>query len=120
MNGNRNVYRLTFGASIVIGLGILVLLNWLGARHYRRFDWTKSGLYTLSDKTVKVLKELKTPVSVVVFMTEGSPLHAETQELLRRYKAKSSLISVESLDPVRNRARAEALVKEFAIRGGTV
>lgn len=117
---NRNVWRATLGISVVLGLGILVLVNWLGARHYRRLDWTRSKLYSLSDKTVQVLKGLKTPVKATVFMSEGSPLWAETQEVLRRYREKSPMISVETLDPARNRARAESLVKEFGVRGGTV
>lgn len=120
MNENRTAYRLTLGAAIVLGFGILAVVNWLGARHYRRFDWTRSGLYTLSEKSQKVLKDLKTPVTVTVFMTEGSPLYNEVQELLRRYKAASKLVSVESIDPTRNRARAEALVKEFGVSGPSV
>lgn len=116
----RSAFRLTLAASVVVGLGILVLVNWLGARHYRRFDWTGSGLYSLSEKTEKVLAELKDPVTVTVFMTEGTPMFAETQELLRRYKAKSPLLTVETLDPTRNRARAEALVKEFGVTGASV
>ena len=116
----RSAFRLTLAASVAVGLGILVLVNWLGARHYRRFDWTGSGLYSLSEKTEKVLAELKTPVTVTVFMTEGTPMFAETQELLRRYKAKSALLTVETLDPTRNRARAEALVKDFGVTGASV
>jgi hypothetical protein len=117
---NRTTYRVTVGAAVVLGFGILALVNWLGARHYRRFDWTRSGLYTLSDKTKNVLKDLGTPVTATIFMTEGSPLFAETQEVLKRYRAASPMVTVETLDPVRNRTRAEALVKEFGVRGGTV
>jgi hypothetical protein len=120
MNGSRNVYRATVGAAVVIGLGILVLVNYVGSRRYARFDWTRSGLYTLSPKTLSVLKDLKTPVSITVFMVEGSPLFRETREILNRYQAKSAMLSVETIDPVRNRARAEALVKEYGIRGGSV
>jgi hypothetical protein len=120
MNGSRTVYRATVGAAIVVGLGILVLVNYVGGRRYARFDWTRSGLYTLSPKTLGVLKELKTPVSVAVFMTENSPLFRETREILNRYQARSALLSVETIDPIRNRARAEALVKEYGIRGGSV
>lgn len=117
---SRTSFRVTLAVSVVLGLGILFLVNYLASRHYRRFDWTSSGLYTLSEKTEKVLKDLKTPVTVTIFMTDQSPLYPETQELLRRYRAKSPMITVESLDPTRNRARAEALVKEFGIRGDTV
>jgi ABC-type uncharacterized transport system involved in gliding motility auxiliary subunit len=120
MNGSRSVYRATVGAAVVVGLGILVLVNYVGSRRFARFDWTRSGLYSLSPKTVSVLKDLKTPVSVTVFMVESSPLFRETRELLNRYQAKSTMLSVETIDPVRNRARAEALVKEYGIRGGSV
>lgn len=116
----RTTYRFTLAAAVALGLGILALVNWLGARHYRRLDWTSSGLYSLSEKTEKVLGELKTPVTVTVFMTEGTPLYTETQELLKRYKAKSPLLTVETLDPTRNRARAEALVKDFGVTGASV
>ncbi len=115
MKETRTAQRLTLGLAIVLGLGIVGLVNWLGSRHYRRFDWTSSGLYTLSEKSLKVVEGLKTPVSVVVFMSQGSPLYAETEELLRRYQAASKMISVETLDPTRNRARAEAMVKEFGV-----
>ena len=120
MSGSRNVYRATVGAAVVVGLGILVLVNYVGSRRYARFDWTRAGLYTLSPKTIAILKELKTPVSATVFMVEGSPLFRETRELLNRYQAKTAMLSVETIDPVRNRARAEALVKEYGIRGGSV
>lgn len=122
MSESRTAYRATLGVAIVLGLGILGLVNWLGARHYRRFDWTSSGLYTLSDKTRNVVKDLKTPVSVTVFMVQGSPLYSETQELLRRYRALSPMISVEQIDSTRDPARAEKLIKEFALseRSGAV
>ncbi|MEO6324369.1 MAG: GldG family protein [Thermoanaerobaculia bacterium] len=119
-NNNRTAFRISLGIAVVLSIGILVLVNWVGNHRYRRFDWTRAGLYSLSDKTEKVLKTLKAPVNVTVLMTEGSPLYGETREVLNRYKAASPLVTVEFLDPTRNRARAELLVKEFGVRGATV
>jgi ABC-type uncharacterized transport system involved in gliding motility auxiliary subunit len=113
MSQSRTASRLTLGLAILLGVGILGLVNWLGARHYRRYDWTSAGLFTLSDKSTQVLKGLKQSVTVTVFMTEGSPLYAETQELLKRYKAASPLLTVETLNPERNPARAQAFLKEM-------
>ncbi len=48
-------------------------------------------------------------------MTEGSPLYAETQELLRRYQAATPLLEVETLNPERNPARAQAFLKETGV-----
>ncbi|MCL4808585.1 MAG: Gldg family protein [Thermoanaerobaculia bacterium] len=113
MSEGKTVSRLNLGLAILVGLGILGLVNWLGARHYQRFDWTSAGLYTLSGKSTRVLADLRKPVTVTVFMTEGSPLYAETQELLRRYQAASPLVSVETLNPERNPARAQAFLTEM-------
>lgn len=115
MSENRTVSRLNLFVAVLLGLGILGLVNWIGARHYRRFDWTSSGLYTLSEKSLQVLKGLRQPVAVTVFMTEGSPLYVETQELLRRYQAASPLVKVETLNPERNPARAQAFLKETGV-----
>jgi len=119
VNG-RVTYRATVGAAIGLGLGILLLVNYIGGKRYARFDWTKSGLYTLSPKTVNVLRDLKTGVTATVFMSENSPLFRETREILSRYQARTGMLTVETIDPVRNRARAEALVKEYGVRGGSV
>ncbi|MFN7987143.1 MAG: GldG family protein [Thermoanaerobaculia bacterium] len=113
MAESRTVYRVNLAVAVLVGLGILGLVNWLGARHYRRYDWTSAGLYTLSQKSTQVLAGLKQPVTVTVFLTEGAPLYSETQELLKRYKAASPLVSVETLNPERNPARAQAFMKEM-------
>ena len=113
---SRSAYRATLAISVVIGLGILVLVNYIGSRRYARFDWTTTGRYSLSDKTVNVLKDLKTPVQVTVFMTAGTPLYPEVDELLKRYRAKSPMLSVETLDPTRNPARAKTFIEEMGLR----
>ena len=113
MSESRTAVRVNLGIAVLLGLGILVLVNWLGARHYRRWDWTGSGLYTLSEKSRQVVEGLKAPVTVTVFMTEGSPLYAETQELLKRYAAASPRLTVETLNPERNPARAQAFLREL-------
>ena len=53
---------------IIAVLAVVGMVNWLVARHYARFDWTKSGYYKLSDKTKQVLTSLKEPVRVIVFL----------------------------------------------------
>ena len=50
---------------------LAVLVNLLVARHYRRWDWTQGGLYTLSDATVSTLRALEEPIRVYVLLSEG-------------------------------------------------
>jgi len=48
-------------------VAILGLLNFLGFRHAKQWDWTPEKLYTLSDETKKVVGGLKQDVRVIRF-----------------------------------------------------
>jgi len=57
--------------SVAAVLAILIGLNWAVTRRDKRWDLTAAASYTLSDQTVKVLSNLKTPVKVLVFDAPG-------------------------------------------------
>lgn len=109
----------TFGAAGVAGallaLALMVMVNWLGARHYVRADWTSSKVYTLSEKTENILADLDQDIRVVVFMTFGSPLYDQVRELLDRYAAASEHVKVEFIDPDREPIKTRQLAEEFGI-----
>jgi ABC-type uncharacterized transport system involved in gliding motility auxiliary subunit len=107
-------------AGIVLLFALFAGVNYMGARHWVRGDWTRTHLYSLSQTTRKVLGGLTKPVQVTVFMTRNSRLYQPVSELLSRYRTASPKIEVELLDPERNPLRAEALVKQFGIRQNTV
>ena len=46
---------------------ILVLLNFLGFQHHKRFDLTTEKLFTLSDQTRKIVGGLKKDVTIARF-----------------------------------------------------
>ena len=116
----RTVRAGTSALAILLAAAILVGVNYLAARHWARGDWTSTRIYSLSEQTKKIVAGLKGPVRVTVFMTAGAPLYQPVKELLSRYQALSPKIEVEYLDPTRNVARAEALLKEFGVRQNTV
>jgi ABC-type uncharacterized transport system involved in gliding motility auxiliary subunit len=120
MTSARAVRAGTSAAAIALAAALLVGVNYLGTRHWIRGDWTKAKIYSLSETTKKIVGGLKAPVRVTVFMTRSSRLFVPVRELLSRYKALSPNIQVEELDPERNPARADQLVKEFGIRQSTV
>ena len=73
-------------AGILLAAAALVGVNYLALRHWKRFDWTHTQIYSLSDTTKKILDGLKQPVQVTVFMVPGrSRLLTEVKELLARY-----------------------------------
>lgn len=108
-------YTATGAVAILLVLALTVMVNWLGARHWTRADWTSSHLYTLSSKSINIVKDLKQKVRVVVFMTPASGLYDQVHELLSRYAAASDKIKVEYIDPDKEPLKTRALAKQFGI-----
>lgn len=106
----------TLGAGVLLVAALLVLVNYFGWKYWKRFDWTSSQLYSLSDKSKGVLEELDRDIEVVVFMTPGSQLYVPVTELLSRYEAASSRIKVRTLDAERNPIEAKALLEKYDVK----
>ena len=66
----RLAFGSTLGAGSLLALALVLIANYLAFRHYQRWDWTSSKLYTLSEKSESILRGLERDVSVVVFMDE--------------------------------------------------
>ena len=109
---NRSSIAMT---AIVLVIALTVMMNWLGARHWHRADWTASSLYSLSEKSLNILGDLDEEIRIVVFMTPGSGLWPQVRELLNRYDSASKLIEVEYIDPEREPLRTQQLAEEFGI-----
>ena len=105
----------TTGVALTLVAALVLMVNWLGARHYWRADWTKSRIYTLSEKSTNVLASIDKDVKVIVFMTPSTPLYSETKELLARYQAASPRLRVETIDPDREPLRTKQLAQEFGV-----
>ncbi|MEW5981735.1 MAG: Gldg family protein [Acidobacteriota bacterium] len=83
-------------ASILIVLGILVAINYLGTRQNKRWDLTADSQFTLSDQTKNVLSRLDTPLKVYVF--DKVPDIDRFRDRLREYEYLSRHVSVEYVD----------------------
>lgn len=80
-------------------LGILILLNFIGAKYDYEIDLTETGLFTLSPETITVLKGIDTPVQVIGFFKPGDPRAKRTSELLERYSHYTTYLSYEIHNP---------------------
>lgn len=107
--------RLNVLATAVLGLVVVVLVNYLSSRHYLRWDWTARGLFTLSDRSQEALRELDDDVQVYVFLGRDEQDFADVETLLEEYIAVTDRITVEWVDPDRDRARYQVLADRFGI-----
>ncbi len=96
---------------IVLVLGILVIANYLLAKHHYRIDFTEAKLHSLSDQSVSVLKGLKDEVRIKLFFREGNFGRSTMENLMEIYSYHSGRIKYEFIDPDKN----PGLVKRYEI-----
>ena len=90
-------YGTLAATSVLVVLGILVAVNYIGARQNKRWDLTATKQYSLSDQTRNVLTKLDSKLDVLVFAKELD-FH-EWQDRLKEYAYTSKQISIEYIDP---------------------
>lgn len=108
---------------IVALLALVVMANWLLARHQpKRWDWTRSSYYKLSSKTQQVLAGLKEPLDIVVCIPSGSSRDfiekalQDTRNLLKEFQyVGKEKVRVEFVDPQRDLNRARQLVEKYRL-----
>ncbi|MEL7059214.1 MAG: GldG family protein [Acidobacteriota bacterium] len=106
----------TLGVGALLVLLIWAMVNYLAWRHHQRFDWTGAELYTLSEKSKRVVAELDRDIDLVTVIDPGSELFTQVDELLDRYVAANpSRVSRRDLDAARDRLELEQMVERYGI-----
>jgi ABC-type uncharacterized transport system involved in gliding motility auxiliary subunit len=96
--GRRSTkFGINSGVSVLLFIGVLALVNYLGDQHQKRFDVTTEHMHSLGDESVKVLGELKDDVHVKAFYP--LPEERDLRELLQLYSQQNGRVSVEFIDP---------------------
>lgn len=102
----KRYIEIQIGLLIFIFLGILIVINLLSSQHRLRFDLTASKRYSLCAQTIKVLKNLREPVKVIGFFTDGAE-KTKARELLEEYRYPSSKFKYTFIDPDRHPLEAK-------------
>ncbi|MDP9121766.1 MAG: Gldg family protein [Acidobacteriota bacterium] len=117
----RNLIKAgTLSAGVLLAAALLLIVNYFGWKYYKRFDWTRSHLYSLSPKTLDVLHGLHRDVDFVVFLPPEQSLYEPTREVLARYAAASPHVHVRMLDPQKKPIEAEQLVRRYNVTAAGV
>lgn len=94
-----------------IVIAVIVAVNLVVGQLDLKLDLTQNKMFSLSDKTVSVLKELKNDVKIIGLYQPGKE-NLMVKEILDKYKAKSNKIVVEYVDPVLHPQYAKQYTKE--------
>jgi ABC-2 type transport system permease protein len=115
----RVLGQVATSASSLLMLAVVLMVNYLAFRHYKRLDWTSVGMFTLSPKSVKVLDGLDKDIDLYLFLSQGEPNFQTTDELIKRYAARSRHLKAHYVDPEREASEFKLLAQRFGILQGT-
>ncbi len=103
-SGRQARYGTLTGASVLVVLGILVAINYIGSRQNKRWDLTANKEFSLSDQSRNVLAKLDAPLKIQVFARE--PDFQQYRDRLKEYQYASSKVSTDYIDPDKKPALA--------------
>ncbi|SHM77895.1 gliding motility-associated ABC transporter substrate-binding protein GldG [Flavobacterium chilense] len=103
---------------------VLIVLNVLGSLFFHRFDLTKDKRYTLSETSLQIVKQVKNPLSIKIYMQGDLPpdfrrLQQETKQLLEEFQAYNSNIVFEFVNPLENEDESMDMIKSLYQKGLT-
>src|SRR5437899_484836 len=90
-------YGTLAGVSILVVLGILFAINYIGSKQTKRCDLTANKQFSLPDQTRNVVGKLDAPLQIMAFAKDTETQRYEDR--LREYQEASKRISFEFVDP---------------------
>src|SRR5438094_5932156 len=91
-------------ASVLVVLGILIAINYIGSKQNKRWDLTTSKQFSLSDQTRNVLSRLDSPMEVLVFYKPDDL--QSWHDRMREYEYASKKVTSQYIDPDKKPALA--------------
>ena len=111
----------SIGFNVVVAsmavLALVVMANYLGVRHYLRFQLSDRGRMKLSPQTLHILQSLTNEVKVTVFFdAQGEDeLYGLVSALLREYNYINLGVIIKTVDPTRNPGKAQLVLAEYKL-----
>ncbi len=109
-------------ASQLVGLAlamiVVVLINVIATRHFKRWDWTSNKRYSLTPATIQTLHDLPEPVQIWVLLGPADPLEQSVKQLLVAYQAETTKLDIHYVDPDKDVIALEDVKKRFKIETG--
>jgi gliding-associated putative ABC transporter substrate-binding component GldG len=119
-----NTFKKNNLKSLLILFAVLLVLNLIGGSFFHRFDLTKDKRYTLSATSLGILKQVKNPLSIKIYLQGALPaefkrLQQETRDLLEEFQSYNRNIVFEFVNPMENKDESMNNVKDLYRKGLT-
>ncbi len=114
----RLLLRANLAAVVALSVVLFGMVNYLSLRHYDRFHWSGTPLARISDQSRLLLENTAQDIRIVALIRPANEAYRGVESLLQEYAVRSPGISLEFVDPDRDRARTEQLVRQYGLSGG--
>ncbi|AHI05215.1 ABC-type transport system involved in gliding motility [Bdellovibrio bacteriovorus W] len=110
---------MSMGTLIVLLIAILVIVNYLGVKYYKTWDFSSAQVNTLSPQSIQLIKGLDSDLKVYFFYKKGVEGNEENRrlfrELIKKYQDETTKIQ---LDFVEVNERPD-LAQDFGVDKGS-
>lgn len=113
--GRRWRIGFNVGLSVAALFAVVVMANYISARHFKRIQSDASSQEPLSPVTLRVLASLTNRVKLVVFFDHRQPLFSSIRKLIAKYEVQCSKLDVEYVDYTFNPGRAEEIRSAYEL-----
>lgn len=101
---------------------VIIVVNILGNFYFKRFDLTQDKRYTLSERTINLIKSIEEPVFIDVFLDGNFPpefkrLQNETKQILEEFRSYNSNLIFQFTNPLEDESQAQQYVEELVRLG---
>ena len=120
---SKGIQRLQIGMNLLVQVilifFLIIAVNWIGFRHYKRWDVSRDQKYALSDKTKRFLNTIKGKMRITLFFSPNNPIAGDVSSLLTEYqyaaKGKIDIEHIDTIDPKRNLSRAKEIFDTYKV-----
>lgn len=117
--------RLRIGIQILAALVVTICILIWSLGHYRRFDFSRSHQFDLSNQSKETMWNLGSPAKITVYFSPtslalGAELSGDILAMLREYQFNAHHyrdLTVDQVDPVRDPSRARELQAKYNFSG---
>jgi hypothetical protein len=105
--------------NILLALSVLVMVNYLSRDYHTRFHWSTRTRNVLSPLTLRFLHSLTNDIKVTLYYDKNERLYSTVADLVNEYKLANPRIQVDTVDYIRDVAKAQKIKEEYKLSAAT-
>jgi hypothetical protein len=113
--GRRWGILLSVLVSTAAVVAIVLMVNYLGARHFERYRWSAQGGQKLSPLTTGLLRSITNDVTVMLYFQRSDALYSDIADLLKEYQHENPRISWQTVDYVADAVGAQKVKLTYGL-----